>query len=130
MLGKTFKGMTDEMLAWQTAKLRKLAIASDAYTVHVEPRLVVEVAFNDIEASPRYPDGSPCASPGSSATGPTSGRGRRHDRDRPFDLSAATDHRPAAPLMCTARLRTSTPSRRNRATTWSYTSRSVANSPA
>ena len=57
MLGKTFKGMTDEMLAWQTAELRKLAIASDAYTVHVEPRLVVEVAFNDIQASPRYPDG-------------------------------------------------------------------------
>ena len=57
MLGKTFKGMTDEMLAWQTAELRKLAIGGDAYTVQVEPRLVVEVAFNDIQASPRYPGG-------------------------------------------------------------------------
>jgi DNA ligase-1 len=57
MLGKTFKGMTDEMLAWQTAELRKLAIAGDAYTIHVEPRLVVEVAFGDIQASPRYPGG-------------------------------------------------------------------------
>jgi DNA ligase 1 len=57
MLGKTFKGMTDEMLAWQTAELRKLAIAGDAYTVYVEPKLVVEIAFNDIQASPRYPGG-------------------------------------------------------------------------
>jgi DNA ligase-1 len=57
MLGKTFKGMTDEILAWQTAELRKLAIAGDAYTVHVEPRLVAEIAFNDIQASPRYPGG-------------------------------------------------------------------------
>ena len=57
MLGKTFKGLTDEMLAWQTAELRKPAIAGDAYTVHVEPKLVVEIAFNDIQASPRYPGG-------------------------------------------------------------------------
>jgi DNA ligase-1 len=57
MLGKTFKGLTDEMLAWQTAELRKLAIVDDAYAVQVEPRLVVEVAFGDIQASPRYPDG-------------------------------------------------------------------------
>jgi len=57
MLGKTFKGMTDEMLAWQTAELRKLAIASDTYTVYVEPNLVVEIAFNDIQASPHYPGG-------------------------------------------------------------------------
>ena len=57
MLGKTFKGMTDEMLAWQTVELRKLAIAGDDYTVQVEPKLVVEVAFNDIQASPRYPGG-------------------------------------------------------------------------
>jgi DNA ligase-1 len=57
MLGKTFKGMTDQVLAWQTAELRKIAIAGDAYTVYVEPRLVVEVAFNDIQESPRYPGG-------------------------------------------------------------------------
>jgi DNA ligase-1 len=57
MLGKTFKGMTDEMLAWQTAELRKLAIAEDGYTVQVEARLVVEVAFGEIQASPRYAGG-------------------------------------------------------------------------
>jgi DNA ligase 1 len=57
MLGKTFKGMTDEMLEWQTAELRKLAIANDPYTVYVQPKLVVEIAFNDIQASPHYPGG-------------------------------------------------------------------------
>jgi DNA ligase 1 len=57
MLGKTFKGMTDEMLAWQTAELQKLAITSDGYTVHVQPKIVVEIAFNDIQASPHYPGG-------------------------------------------------------------------------
>ncbi|HEX6106026.1 MAG TPA: ATP-dependent DNA ligase [Gemmatimonadales bacterium] len=57
MLGKTFKGMTDEMLAWQTARLRELEVAGDAHTVYVRPELVVEVAFNDLQASPRYPGG-------------------------------------------------------------------------
>ncbi len=57
MLGKTFKGMTDEMLAWQTEELRKIEIARDAHTVYVEPRLVVEIAFADIQISPRYKDG-------------------------------------------------------------------------
>jgi ATP-dependent DNA ligase I len=57
MLGKTFKGLTDEMLAWQTRKLLDLEIARDAYTVHVRPELVVEVAFNDIQESPVYPGG-------------------------------------------------------------------------
>jgi len=56
-LGKTFKGMTDAMLAWQTEELRKLATGDDGYTVQVEPKLVVEIAFNDIQASPRYPGG-------------------------------------------------------------------------
>ena len=57
MLGKTFKGMTDEMLEWQTRELLARALARDAYTVHVRPELVVEVAFNDLLASPRYPGG-------------------------------------------------------------------------
>jgi len=57
MLGKTFKGMTDEMLAWQTKRLLELEIGRDAYTVHVRPELVVEVAFNDVQASPHYPGG-------------------------------------------------------------------------
>jgi ATP-dependent DNA ligase I len=57
MLGKTFKGLTDEMLAWQTRELLKLELARDRYTVYVEPKLVVEVAFGDLQVSPRYPEG-------------------------------------------------------------------------
>jgi DNA ligase-1 len=57
MLGKTFKGLTDDMLAWQTEELLKLEISRDSYTVYVEPKLVVEIAFNEIQVSPRYPSG-------------------------------------------------------------------------
>ncbi len=57
MLGKTFKGLTDRMLAWQTERLLALEIGRDAYTVHVRPELVVEIAFNDVQASPQYPGG-------------------------------------------------------------------------
>jgi DNA ligase-1 len=57
MLGKTFKGMTDEMLAWQTQALLAREIARDGHVVHVTPKLVVEVAFNDLQASPRYAGG-------------------------------------------------------------------------
>jgi DNA ligase 1 len=57
MLGKTFKGLTDEILAWQTQELLKLEIARDGNTVYVEPKLVVEIAFNEIQVSPRYLSG-------------------------------------------------------------------------
>jgi DNA ligase 1 len=57
MLGKTFKGMTDEMLRWQTERLAELEERRDDYTVYVRPELVVEVAFNDLQASPQYPGG-------------------------------------------------------------------------
>jgi DNA ligase 1 len=57
MLGKTFKGMTDEMLAWQTRKLLELEVARDDYMIHVRPELVVEVAFNELQESPQYPGG-------------------------------------------------------------------------
>ena len=57
MLGKTFKGMTDEMLAWQTARLQELELSRDGHTVYVRPELVVEVAFNDLQSSPQYPGG-------------------------------------------------------------------------
>jgi DNA ligase-1 len=57
MLGKTFKGMTDEMLRWQTAELLQRAIGRDEWTVHVRPELVVEIAFNDVQVSPHYPGG-------------------------------------------------------------------------
>ena len=57
MLGKTFKGMTDEMLAWQTERLLELESGRDGHVVHVRPELVVEVAFDGVQASSRYPGG-------------------------------------------------------------------------
>jgi ATP-dependent DNA ligase I len=57
MLGKTFKGLTDQLLGWQTERLLELAVANDDYTVHVRPELVVEVAFDGLQRSPRYPAG-------------------------------------------------------------------------
>jgi DNA ligase 1 len=57
MLGKTFKGMTDEMLRWQTERLLALEISRDPSTVYVRPELVVEVAFDGVQASSQYPGG-------------------------------------------------------------------------
>ncbi len=57
MLGKTFKGMTDEMLAWQTERLLELEARRERHVVFVRPELVVEVAFDGIQASTRYPGG-------------------------------------------------------------------------
>jgi len=57
MLGKTFKGMTDEILAWQTRELLAREAGRDGHAVHVRPELVVEIAFNDVQASPHYPGG-------------------------------------------------------------------------
>jgi DNA ligase-1 len=57
MLGKTFKGMTDELLAWQTERFLELETGRDGITVQVRPELVVEVAFDGVQASPRYPGG-------------------------------------------------------------------------
>jgi DNA ligase-1 len=57
MLGKTFKGMTDAMLSWQTEHLGKLKTHDDGYTVHVRPELVVEIAFDGLQKSSTYPGG-------------------------------------------------------------------------
>jgi ATP-dependent DNA ligase I len=58
MLGKTFKGLTDQLLTWQTARLLELAAGpTDQWVVPVRPELVVEVAFDGVQASPRYPGG-------------------------------------------------------------------------
>ena len=57
MLGKTFKGMTDEMLVWQTERLLELESGRSGHTVHVRPELVVEVAFDGVQRSSRYPGG-------------------------------------------------------------------------
>ena len=57
MLGKTFKGMTDEVLAWQTERLQELETHRDGHTVYVRPELVVEIAFDGVQTSSRYPGG-------------------------------------------------------------------------
>jgi DNA ligase-1 len=57
MLGKTFKGLTDETLAWQTARLLERETRREGHVVHVRPELVVEIEYGDLQASPRYPGG-------------------------------------------------------------------------
>ena len=57
MLGKTFKGLTDKMLEWQTERLQQLATDRNDWVVHVRPELVVEIAFDGVQRSSRYPGG-------------------------------------------------------------------------
>ena len=64
MLGKTFKGMTDEMLAWQTERFLALETSRSEHVVHVRPEQVVEIAFDGVQRSTRYPGGvGPAGSP-------------------------------------------------------------------
>jgi DNA ligase 1 len=57
MLGKTFKGLTDSVLEWQTEQFLQRELRRDRWTVYVRPELVVEIAFSDLQASTRYPGG-------------------------------------------------------------------------
>jgi len=57
MLGKTFKGMTDEMLEWQTKEFLAREVSREGHIVHVRPEVVVEIAFNEVQKSPHYPGG-------------------------------------------------------------------------
>jgi ATP-dependent DNA ligase len=57
MLGKTFKGLTDALLDWQTERLGALAVSDDGWTVTVRPELVVEIAYDGVQTSSRYPAG-------------------------------------------------------------------------
>src|SRR5579863_9614039 len=57
MLGKTFKGLTDALLEWQTREFLARQVRRDQWTVYVRPELVVEIAFSDLQASTRYPGG-------------------------------------------------------------------------
>jgi DNA ligase-1 len=57
MLGKTFKGLTDEMLRWQTEEFPKHESHRDGWTVYLSPAIVVEIAFNEIQESSQYPGG-------------------------------------------------------------------------
>lgn len=57
MVGKTFKGMTDEMLRWQTETFQRIAIGSEAHVIYVRPEQVVEIAIDGVQRSIRYPGG-------------------------------------------------------------------------
>lgn len=57
MVGKTFKGLTDKMLQWLTSNLPRYKVHEDKWTVHVNPVVVVEVAFNEVQKSPKYESG-------------------------------------------------------------------------
>ena len=57
MVGKTFKGLTDELLAWQTDAFQAIALGNEGHTVHVRPELVVEIAVDGVQRSTRYPGG-------------------------------------------------------------------------
>ena len=57
MVGKTFKGLTDALLTWQTEKLQELVTSTDGHVVFVRPELVVEIALDGVQASKRYPGG-------------------------------------------------------------------------
>jgi len=57
MLGKTFKGLTDELLAWQTEHLLARETHREGIAVFVRPELVVEIAFDGVQTSTRYPSG-------------------------------------------------------------------------
>ncbi len=90
MLGKTFKGLTDAILEWQTRELLERATQRDDWVVHVRPELVVEITFNDLQASPRYPGGprvALCARQGLSAR--QAGERGGYPRHRARDLRGA-----------------------------------------
>lgn len=57
MLGKTFKGLTDALLTWQTERLLASAVSDDGHVVTVRPELVVEIAYDGLQRSTRYPAG-------------------------------------------------------------------------
>jgi ATP-dependent DNA ligase len=57
MLGKTFKGLTDELLRWQTERFQQLKVNDNGWVVEVRPEQVVEIAFDGVQTSPRYPGG-------------------------------------------------------------------------
>jgi DNA ligase-1 len=57
MVGKTFKGLTDQMLKWLTEKLIEIKVHEDAWTVYVRPQVIVEIAFNEVQKSPKYDSG-------------------------------------------------------------------------
>lgn len=57
MVGKTFKGLTDRMLIWLTKNLPKYKVYEDTWTVYLKPKIIVEIAFNEVQISPKYDSG-------------------------------------------------------------------------
>ena len=57
MVGKTFKGLTDALLTWQTERFLELKVSRDGHVVHVRPEQVVEIALDGVQASRRYAGG-------------------------------------------------------------------------
>jgi DNA ligase-1 len=57
MVGKTFKGLTDDLLRWQTERFLELEIGREGHVVHVRPEQVVEIALDGVQRSTRYPGG-------------------------------------------------------------------------
>ena len=97
MLGKTFKGMTDEMLRWQTERLRELAVERDDWVVTVRPEQVVEIAFDGVQTQPRYPGrGGAAVRPGPALPRGQARRGGRHDRRRAGHPHARRSDRPTS----------------------------------
>ena len=82
MLGKTFKGMTDEMLAWQTERFLGLETRRSGHVVHLRPEQVVEIAFDGLQRSTSLPGrrGAPVC-PGAALPRRQDVRRGRHDRD-------------------------------------------------
>ncbi len=88
MFGKTFKGMTDEMLVWQTGRFQELQVSDDGWVVTVRPEQVVEIAFDGVQRSTRYPGGVALRFAGSCAIGTTRSQ-PRPTRLHPSAASAA-----------------------------------------
>ena len=96
MVGKTFKGLTDELLAWQTDRLQELATQRDDYVVYVRPELVVEIALDGVQVSTRYAGGVALRFAACARVPPRQvGGRRRHDRRRARAARAVTTTRAA-----------------------------------
>ena len=86
MVGKTFKGLTDELLRWQTETFPRYALGDDGHVVHLRPELVVEIALDGVQVSTRYPGGVALAlRPGPPLPPRQDRRRRRPHHDRPGD---------------------------------------------
>ena len=80
MVGKTFKGLTDELLRWQTEPFLAVGVRGRITSCGVRPEFVVEIAIDGVQRPPAIPAGLRCASPGSAVPRRQARRRGRHDR--------------------------------------------------